>query len=132
MEKFFKLCILSALLCTSCQEGGEAGDLFGQWRMTNTDDKFIAFSGGLTVMRLVDVDNKRGVLAGEVYGKFQHIGDSLFIQCYSINASPSDTIIVENYFGLKPFNDIRLKIDILNDDRLHLNKDGRQWHFYKY
>ena len=68
----------------------------------------------------------------EIYANFQHNGDSLFIQCISINASAADTAIIENSFGFKPFNDIRLKINTLNDDDLVLSKDGKTWSFYKY
>ena len=68
----------------------------------------------------------------QVYGNFQHQGDSLFIQCYSINEEIEDTIAVEEGFGFKPFNNIRVKIEILNGDILVLSKDGQKWNFRKY
>ena len=127
MARFYKLLILltsSIFFLSSCQEGGEAGDLFGQWRLKGSDTKYISFSGAVTLLRSLD--------DGEVFGNFQHEGDSLFIQCISINASAADTAIIENSFGFKPFNDIRLKINTLNDDDLVLSKDGKTWSFYKY
>ena len=33
---------------------------------------------------------------------------------------------------MRPFTNIRLKIEKLNDDDLVLSKDGRTWSFYKY
>lgn len=125
MARYFKIIIaLSFLLLTSCQEGGEAGDLLGQWRLADSDTKYVSFSGSLTLFR--------SITEGEVYGKFQHVGDSLFIQCLSIYGAPSDTAIVENSFGFQPFGDIRLKIETLSNDKIVLSKGQRQWRFRKY
>ena len=131
MARFYKksLFLLSLItfhlsLLTSCQEGREAGDLLGQWRQTDSDIHYISFSG--SVIWIKDLNQ------GSVYGNFQHIGDSLFIQCYSAKALPVDTAIVEQSLGFKPFNDIRLKIVTLDSDHLILNKDGHTWNFYKY
>lgn len=55
---------------------------------------------------------------GEVFGNFQHVGDSLFIQCYSIKELQTDTTIVEESYGFRPFNNIRLKIESIDDDNL--------------
>ena len=71
-------------------------------------------------------------IEGEVFGNFQHQGDSLFIQCYSIYGSPVDTAIVEQTFGFRPFGNIRVRIDRLDDDMLVLSKEGVTWDFYKY
>ena len=68
----------------------------------------------------------------ELYGNFQHVGDSLFIQCYSIKGIPEDTTLVENSFGFRPFNNIRLKIENLSSDRLQLRQDSQVWAFDKY
>ena len=130
MARFFKhlLALASYLLLLtssiSCQEGGEAGDFFGQWRMKGTEGKYISFSGSTTWLKSMG--------EGDVFGNFQHVGDSLFIQCYSINATPGDTTIVEQAFGWKPINDIRLKIDVLDGDNLVVSKGGQTWSFYKY
>ena len=125
MARYFKIImVLSFLLLTSCQEGGEAGDLLGQWRLSDSDTKYVSFSGSLTLFR--------SITEGEVYGKFQHVGDSLFIQCLSIYGAPSDTAIVENSFGFQPFGDIRLKIEALSNDKIVLSKGQRQWRFRKY
>ena len=58
--------------------------------------------------------------------------DSLFIQCYSIKDLPEDTALVENSFGFRPFNNIRLKIETLSSDRLQLRQDNHTWSFDKY
>ena len=122
--KYLFLLTSSIFLLSSCQEGGEAGDLFGQWRLKGSDTQYICFSGSVTLLRSID--------EGEVFGNFQHEGDSLFIQCVSINASSTDTTFIENSFGFKPFDNIRLKINTLNDDNLVLSKDSQTWSFYKY
>lgn len=126
MERFFKSSVLMfcMLLLSSCQEGDEAGDLFGQWRLVGHDTQYISFSGSLTLLRSTDET--------EVFGNFQHVGDSLFIQCYSIEALPLDTAVVEVTFGFTPFNNIRLRIEQLNTSQLVLSKDGRIWSFYPY
>ena len=122
---FFRLaCLFSFFLLTSCQEGGDAGDLLGQWRLTGSDTKYVSFSGSLTLLRSIN--------EGEVFGKFQHVGDSLFIQCYSIYGVPSDTALVENSFGFKPFQDIHVKIDALTSSKLVISQDSQTWSFYKY
>lgn len=127
MARFFKLIaflFLTSLI--SCQEGREAGDLWGQWRMTGSDSEYISFSGSISLFRSIANGNKY------VYGNFQHVSDSIFIQCYSINGLQTDTIMVEEIFGFKPFTDIRVKIKTLNEDNLILSKDSLTWSFYKY
>jgi len=129
MANYFKLLCLSFILVfAACQEGKEAGDLQGQWQLNGDDTKYIAFSGSVTVLRTTE-QNK---LSHQIFGNFQHIGDSLFIQCYSIEEDPADTVTVEEGYGFKPFNNIRLKIEAIDTDKLILSKDGRTWTFDKY
>ena len=111
-------------LLFSCQEGREAGDLWGQWRMVDSDTKYISFSGSITWIK--------NLYETEVYGNFQHRGDSLFIQCFSKKGQPTDTVLIEKTFGFRPFSNIRLKIDKLDGDNLVLSKDNQRWSFYKY
>jgi hypothetical protein len=128
MARFSKhLLLLTSyiLLLTSCQEGGEAGDLFGQWRMNGSDSEYLSFSGSIAVF---STNTKVGT---QVFGNFQHVGDSLIIQCYS-KGLPSDTTLVEQLFGFKPFSDIRVRITTLDADRLVLTKEGQTWEFFKY
>ena len=128
MARYYK-CILFTLvaflfpLC-SCQEGGDAGDLLGQWRLTGSDMKYISFSGSVAKIKSLN--------RGDVYGNFQHVGDSLFIQCYSVNGAASDTALIENDFGFRPFNNIRVRIEALSSDRLLLRQYHQTWDFEKY
>ena len=131
MARFFKsLFTITFSLFTitftlmSCQEGREAGDLLGQWRMVGSGTKYISFSGSITWIRCLPDD--------EVFGNFQHIGDSLFIQCYSIEGNVADTILVEDTYAFKPFNDIRVKIESLTSDKLIISKNRQTWSFDKY
>ena len=127
LRYFFLLITLFTIHCslfTSCQEGGDAGDLLGQWRLEESDTKYVSFSGSIVWIKNLNEN--------ELYGNFQHVGDSLFIQCYSIKGIPEDTTLVENSFGFRPFNNIRLKIEALSSDRLLLRKDNQTWTFDKY
>jgi hypothetical protein len=127
MAKYYKILLLFAsyiFLLTSCQEGKDAGDLLGQWRLDNYDSKYISFSGSVSLIKDMNT--------GAVYGNFQHVGDSLFIQCYSEKEQKSDTITVEESFGFKPFNNIRLKIVTLDNDHLVLSKESQTWTLDKY
>lgn len=125
MARYYRYILLLPLfLMAACQEGGDAGDLLGQWRLTGTDDRYVGFSGAIAWFHSTD--------RSEVFGNFQHVGDSLFIQCTSIYGSPSDTIFIEKAFGLKPFKNIRVRIDALDSDRLILSKESQTWNFYKY
>ena len=126
MAKYYKILLTSAilLLTSSCQEGGDAGELLGQWRLAGSDTQYISFSGSIAWVKNLGEN--------ELYGNFQHVGDSLFIQCYSINGISQDTALVENTFGFRPFNNIRLKIETLSSDRLQLRKDNQTWSFDKY
>jgi len=123
-SKYLILLVSSLFLLASCQEGREAGDLLGQWQMSGNDNLYLAFSGSVAVCR-----NGGGA---NVYGNFQHTGDSLFIQCYSIYQEKADTILVEDHFGFKPFNNIRLKIEQLDSDHITLSKSGQMWTFRKW
>ena len=124
LTSYILLLTSSIFLLTSCQEGSEAGDLFGMWKMADSDTKYVSFSGSIALIR--------GIHKGEVFGNFQHKGDSLFIQCFSKEELKSDTVMVEESFGFKPFNNIRVKIESLNGDIMVLSKDGQKWNFYKY
>ncbi|MBQ6379279.1 MAG: lipocalin-like domain-containing protein [Prevotella sp.] len=132
MARFFKsLILLSVMLLVSCQEGGEAGDLLGQWRLKGSDTNYLSFSGSVALFRDISfADTDLG--KGQIYGNFQHIGDSLFIQCYSVKETASDTAVIENNFGFRPFSNIRVKIMTLDNDRLVLNQDSKTWSFEKY
>ena len=123
-KSLFAPLLLLSLLLSSCQEGGDAGDLFGQWRLSGSDMQYISFSGSIVWMK--------NLKKNELYGNFQHVGDSIFIQCYSIKGIPEDTTLVENSFGFRPFNNIRLKIEALSSDRLQLRKNNQTWSFEKY
>ena len=121
---YIMLTLLLAL--SSCQEGHEAGDLLGQWKREGVDNQYIAFSGNIVLMRNVG--------QREVFGNFQHVGDSVFIQCYSINGdeAEADKQLVEETFNFKPFNNIRLRIATLNGNALVLTSKEKTWNFKVY
>ena len=125
--KFFLYTLITfhlSLLMSSCQEGHDAGNLLGQWRLDNYDSKYVSFSGSVALIKDINT--------GAVNGNFQHVGDSLFIQCYSEKKQWSDTITVEESFGFKPFNNIRVKIAALDNDQLVITQGSQTWSFHKY
>ncbi len=126
MARYYKYLViyLLAFLLFSCQEGREAGDFLGQWRLEGSSSKYISFAGSII---MINHD-----ATGQVYGNFQHTGDSLFIQCFSKNGEKTDTMIVEDIFDFKPIDNIRLKIETFNTDRLVLSKQEKTWSFLKY
>lgn len=117
------------MLLVACQEGREAGDLLGQWRLMGSDTNYLSFSGSVALFRDITFSD---LAKGQIYGNFQHKGDSLFIQCYSVRETASDTAVVENNFGFKPFNNIRVKVAALEKGQLVLTKDSQTWTFEKY
>lgn len=135
MARFYKFLplFLLTLLLFSCQEGREAGDLLGQWRLKGSDTNYLSFSGNVALFRDISFAD---LAKGQIYGNFQHKGDSLLIQCYPTYDTPEDTAkvlsVIENNFGFKPFNNIRVKIETLDNDRLILSKEGHTWSFEKY
>ena len=132
MARYFNSSKLSRLALTlgltlsffSCQEGHEAGDLLGQWKREGADNQYLAFSGNIVQIRNIG--------QGEVFGNFQHVGDSVFIQCYSIHGDEADKKIVEENFDFKPFNNIRLRIAVLNNTALVLTSKDKTWNFKAY
>ena len=97
------------------------------WKLMDKEDIYVSFSGTITQFRK---NNGQAVFA-----KFQHVGDSLFIHCYSITdvtGTPEDIDLIENVFGLKPFGNIRFRIDALDDDQLLLSKDNQHWKLIKW
>ena len=130
MARYYKRLknIMLALTLTlsffSCQEGHEAGDLLGQWKREGADNQYLAFSGNIVQIRNIG--------QGEVFGNFQHVGDSVFIQCYSIHGDEADKKIVEETFDFKPFNNIRLRIATLNNTALVLTSKDKTWNFKAY
>lgn len=103
--------------------------MLGQWRLKGSDTNYLSFSGSVALFRDITFSD---LAKGQIFGNFQHKGDSLFIQCYSIKGTPSDTTVVENNFGFKPFNNIRVKVAALDKDQLVLTKDSQIWSFEKY
>ena len=125
MARYYKYpIILLLMLLAACQEGGEAGDLFGQWRLKGSEAKYISFSGSITWFKDLAV--------GNVFGNFNHYGDSLAIEWHSINGDPTDTLVIENTFGPRSFNGIRFKVVTLDGESLVLSKDSQTWSFSKY
>lgn len=112
------------LAMMSCTEGRDAGDLWGMWQSADTPGQYISFSGNVVSFRSHD--------RGEVFGKFQHVGDSLFIMCVSPYQRLEDTLAIEEYYHFRPFHNIRLRILTLDGKRLIMQQGAQQWRFNSY
>lgn len=127
MARFFRntfFAIITMVALVSCEEGREAGDLYGQWRLVGGDNIYVSFSGSLVIMRKTNYS--------EVYGNFQHVGDSLFMQYYPNNEEPLDTLTLEEELHFKPMNNVRTRITELSGKRLTLTRGSDTWCFEKY
>ena len=51
---------------SSCQEGGNAGDLLGQWRLEGYEDMYVSFSGTITQFR--KANGQHAFDKGNIYG----------------------------------------------------------------
>lgn len=109
---------------TACEEGSDAGELYGQWRLIGGENVYVSFSGSLVIMRKTSV--------AEVYGNFQHVGDSLFMQYYTYKEEPLDTLTMEEELHFRPMNNVRTRITELSGKRLTLTRGGETWNFEKY
>lgn len=127
MARFFRntfYAIITMVALTACEEGSDAGELYGQWRLVGGENVYVSFSGSLVIMRKTSV--------AEVYGNFQHVGDSLFMQYYTYKEEPLDTLTIEEELHFRPMNNVRTRITELSGKHLTLTRGGEIWNFEKY
>lgn len=152
MARFFNLtdvrstcfCVLALCLTmgwSACQENGDIGDLYGQWKLISRSEGseheplaegygyYLSFQGKV-VWAKVSYDEAHSYT--DVFGNFQHEGNQLRMQFYQVVSGNSPEAIVSGRFGFEHPEDIRLEICTLDGDRLILSDGQRQWSFEHY
>ena len=90
VKRIFFILFALTLFC-SCQKANKNGDLDGFWKLLQIED----FSTGtITETRNVDrfwsVQLDLLVVSGGGKGRFQHVGDSLFVQMIHVPTMPKE------------------------------------------
>lgn len=138
---------LTVLVVPSCTNDGDIGDLYGQWQLrqyqrgdsvATFDEAFMSFQNSVVQMQVSNSDAHRSF---SIWGNFQHVGDSLFLD-FTVTAivkgemasPPSISDLLLQYFALPvdSTNSSRLRILRLDDGKLHLERGGEVWQYRKF
>lgn len=140
MARFYKLFILLVftMLLPSCQNEGDIGDFYGQWSLkTSTIDKnikeydnlFLSFQGKVVWAKRVNYGSHT---YGDVVGRFEHRGDSLIMSFVQQNEYTSPESLIEEEFGFKDCENVRLLIKSIDASSLVLACGEDLWCFKKF
>ena len=120
MMKRILYTLLATALIASCQKADDNGDLGGNWKLLQIEDfakdSIIGTkSDGISWAIQLDLlaVNAREDLTHSGKGRFQHVGDSLFVQMIDIPRKPEK-------FGLYNPTDERFEVIELNRNRMLL------------
>lgn len=124
MKRIFVL-MMAGLLFAACQKEDDNGDLGGFWKLleveevqtgrvidTKDDDRFWSIQ-----LDLLDV--------GGAYGRFQHVGDSLFVQMIYVPQNAAS-------YGLYNPKDERFGVNHLDRNRMELQSEYAILKFRKF
>ena len=122
--------LLCTVLLASCQKADDNGDLGGFWKLLQIEelgkdtiiDKSNEDCFWAIQLRMITANTERGVIAK---GRFQHVGDSLFIQMIQ---KPTDCRGVGMY---NPENE-RFGVNKLTGKRMILQSDEIRLTFRKF
>lgn len=137
-SKYILLFMLITVICTACQNEGYIGDLYGQWslkkscidkQVTEHDNLFFSFQGKVIWAKRVNYGSHT---YGDVVGRFEHCGDSLFMNFIQQNEYTSPESLIEGDFGFKNCENVRLQVRTLDDSSLMLVSGDDYWQFEKY
>lgn len=129
---------LFAVVVSSCQKADDNGDLGGFWKLLKIEDFTSAttidtkeykrfWSIQLRVLATSSEDDNSYSYAYGGKGRFQHVGDSLYVQMITI--SPSSDL---KKVGLYNPKDERFEIVHLNRDKMILRSDSALLEFRKF
>ena len=78
--------------------------------------------------------NKEGEIISSPKGEYdgKKMDFSVSLKELAEKAEKKDTTLLEESFGFKPFNNIRVKIAALDNDQLVITKGSQTWSFHKY
>ena len=130
--------LLTAVLASSCQKADDNGDLGGFWKLLKIEDfatgmttdtkeykRFWSIQLDVLATSSEDDDSYNYNYGGK--GRFQHIGDSLFVQMITVS-SKSDLKKV----GLYNPEDERFGVVLLNRDKMILRSKDALLEFRKF
>lgn len=115
MKKFF-FSVVTLLLLSACQKADDNGDLGGFWKLLKIED--------LATSEITDTKNVDRFWAIQLdllsingnYGRFQHAGDSLFVQMINVPDNAKK-------FGLYNPKDERFGVNHLDRNRMVLQSE---------
>lgn len=115
MKKFF-FSVVTLLLLSACQKADDNGDLGGFWKLLKIED--------LATSEIIDTKNVDRFWAIQLdllsingcYGRFQHAGDSLFVQMIHVPDNAKN-------FGLYNPKDERFGVNHLDRNRMVLQSE---------
>lgn len=115
MKKFF-FSVVTLLLLSACQKADDNGDLGGFWKLLKIED--------LATSEITDTKNVDRFWAIQLdllsingcYGRFQHAGDSLFVQMIHVPDNAKN-------FGLYNPKDERFGVNHLDRNRMVLQSE---------
>ena len=122
----------------SCQNEGDIGDLYGQWRLSQSsvDDLvkqhvqiYFSFQGKVVWAKRVDIQENA---YGDVFGSFVHQGDSLILSFSQQNEYTTPESLIRNECRFVDPENIRLKVVTLNESGLKVMSGDNYWQFEKY
>lgn len=129
MRKSIIILLLGAILTSSCQKKDDNGNLGGFWKLLSIEesDGTVKDTKEENIFWAIQLDLLQ-VRANEslrAYGRFQHIGDSLFVQMI-------DTPKILSEYGLKDPTDARFGVEHLDRKKMVLQSKYSRLTFRKF
>lgn len=137
MKRFFFSFISFLVLCVSCTDNDNTGDLYGQWQLTTVKDNGIilstpanlslSFQGDIVFARVSDHQDYR---YRNVPGVFYENNDSLILSFY-IDDESSRSIITRMFLMEDEPADLRFALK-KSSGKIMLTKGNRCWQLRNY
>lgn len=137
MKRFFFSLISFLVLCVSCTDNDDTGDLYGQWQLTTVKDNGIilstpanlslSFQGDIVFARVSDHQDYR---YRNVPGVFSEKNDSLILSFY-IDDESSRSIITRMFLMEDEPADLRFALK-KSSGKIMLTKGNRCWQLRNY
>lgn len=137
MKRFFFSFISFLVLCVSCTDNDNTGDLYGQWQLTaikdngnilsTPDNLSLSFQGDIVFARVSDHQDYR---YRNVPGVFYENNDSLILSFY-IDDESSRSVITRMFLMEDEPTDLRFALK-KTSDKLLLSKGSRCWQLRSY
>lgn len=136
--KYLYICAIVLMFAlSSCIDGDNTGDLYGQWQITSISDNgreisapnnlFLAFQGEIVKARISDVENYNYTF---IPGKFTEKQDSLILSFYA-EYEISKQRLEKEYMMEGDLANQRFAYTVTSD-RIILRRGVRQWNLRKY